>query len=74
MTGGGVALHPEYTFLPLSMDKAALRAMVYAMSPVLQEKGIYIGLVTICGGSELLRLIEVGASCFNHYCTGCDFS
>ena len=23
---------------------------------------------------ELLRLIEVGASCFNHYCTGCDFS
>lgn len=50
VTGGGVALHPEYTFLPLSMDKAALRAMVYAMSPVLQEKGIYIGLVTICGG------------------------
>ena len=24
--------------------------------------------------SELLRLIEVGASYFNHYCTGCDFS
>ena len=21
---------------------------------------------------ELLRLIEVGASCFNHYCVGCD--
>ena len=21
--------------------------------------------------SELLRLIEVGASCFNHYCVGC---
>ena len=20
---------------------------------------------------ELLRLIEVGASCFNHYCVGC---
>ena len=26
------------------------------------------------GGRELLRLIEVGASCFNRYCTGCDFS
>ena len=23
-------------------------------------------------GSELLRLIEVGASCFNHYCAGYD--
>lgn len=22
--------------------------------------------------SELLRLIEVEASCFNHYCVGCD--
>ena len=22
--------------------------------------------------SELLRLIEVGASCFNHYCVGYD--
>ena len=24
------------------------------------------------GDSELLRLIEVGASCFNHYCAGYD--
>lgn len=23
---------------------------------------------------ELLRLIEVGASCFSHYCMGCDVS
>ena len=23
------------------------------------------------GSGELLRLIEVGASCFNHYCIGC---
>lgn len=50
ITGGGVALHPSFSFLPLSMDKAALRAMVYALYPVLKEKGIFIGLVTIMGG------------------------
>ena len=31
----------------------------------LKKKGVKIG-------SELLRLIEVGASCFNHYCVGYD--
>lgn len=50
VTGGGLALHPHFDYLPLSMDKAALRAMVYAMHPVLREKGIFLGLVTIMGG------------------------
>lgn len=50
ITGGKLATQPEFTFLPLSMDKAALRAMVYAMHPVLKEKGIYIGMVTVAGG------------------------
>lgn len=50
VTGGGLALRPEFTYLPLSMDKAALRAMVYAMHPVLKEKGIFLGLVSIMGG------------------------
>lgn len=50
VTGGGLAIHPEFTYLPLSMDKAALRAMVYALHPVLKEKGIFLGLVTIMGG------------------------
>ena len=31
------------------MDKAALRAMVQALSPVLKEKGIYIGTVQVTG-------------------------
>lgn len=50
ITGGKLATQPEFTYLPLSMDKAALRAMVYAMHPVLKEKGIYIGMVTVAGG------------------------
>ena len=38
VTGGGLALQPFAGYLPLSMDKAALRAMVQALSPVLKEK------------------------------------
>ena len=49
ITGGGLALQPYAGYLPLSMDKAALRAMVHALTPVLQEKGIYIGTVQVTG-------------------------
>ena len=49
VTGGGLALHPYAGYLPLSMDKAALRAMVQALSPVLKEKGIYLGTVQVTG-------------------------
>ena len=49
VTGGGLALQPYAGYLPLSMDKAALRAMVQALSPVLKEKGIYIGTVQLTG-------------------------
>lgn len=47
ITGGGFAIQPYAGYLPLSMDKAALRAMVQALTPVLKEKGIYIGTVQI---------------------------
>ena len=49
VTGGGLALQPYAGYLPLSMDKAALRAMVHALAPVLKEKGIYIGTVQVTG-------------------------
>lgn len=49
ITGGGLALQPYAGYLPLSMDKAALRAMVQALAPVLKEKGIYIGTVQVTG-------------------------
>lgn len=52
VTGGGLAVHPNFAYLPLSMDKAALRAMVYALHPVLKQKGIFLGLVTIMGGIQ----------------------
>lgn len=49
ITGGGLAIQPYADYLPLSMDKAALRAMVQALTPVLNAKGIYIGTVQVTG-------------------------
>ena len=49
ITGGGLALQPCGKYLPLSIDKAALRAMVQAMAPILNEKGIYIGTIQVTG-------------------------
>lgn len=49
ITGGGLALAPYAGYLPLSMDKAALRAMVLALAPVLKERGIYLGTVQVTG-------------------------
>lgn len=50
MTGGGLALHPEAIFTPLSMDKAALRAMAYLLHDDMKQRGIFVGTVTVCGG------------------------
>lgn len=55
ITGGGFALSPSAAYLPLSMDKAALRAMVLALAPALKARGIYLGTVQVTGvigGSE----------------------
>ena len=49
ITGGGLALQPYAAYLPLSMDKAALRAMVQALAPVLEAQGIFLGTVQVTG-------------------------
>lgn len=57
VTGGGLAMYPSVDYLPLSMDKAALRAMVQALHPVMQEKGIFLGTLTVC------NVIAEGSTC-----------
>ena len=55
ITGGGLAMYPSADYLPLSMDKAALRAMVMALHPVCQAQGVFLGSVQVCntiGGSK----------------------
>ena len=48
-TGGGLAFYPVDGFLPLSMDKAALRSLAYILNNKLKDKGIFVGTVTVCG-------------------------
>lgn len=57
VTGGGLAMYPSVEYLPLSMDKAALRAMVQALHPVMQERGIFLCTLTVC------NVIAEGSSC-----------
>lgn len=57
VTGGGLAMYPSADYLPLSMDKAALRAMVQALNPVMLEKGIFLGVLTVC------NVITEGSTC-----------
>ena len=47
VTGGGLALYPMNEYLPLSMDKAALRAMCLALHNELKKQNIYVGTLTV---------------------------
>lgn len=49
VTGGGLAMYPMYDYLPLSMDKAALRAMCLALHEELKKQNVFIGTVTVTG-------------------------
>lgn len=47
VTGGGLGLYPMEEYLPLSMDKAALRAMCIALHNKLKEQNVYVGILTV---------------------------
>ena len=49
MTGGGLAEYPTPGFVPLSVDKAALRALALILNQQLKERGVYVGTVTVAG-------------------------
>ncbi len=48
-TGGGLALYPMAEYTCVSIDKAALRGLAFALNQELKEKGIFTGVVTIMG-------------------------
>lgn len=48
-TGGGLALYPNSQFTSISIHKAALRALAFAMHDELKDAGIYVGIVNIKG-------------------------
>lgn len=49
VTGGGLAMYPMYDYLPLSMDKAVLRAMCLALHEELKKQNVFVGTVTVTG-------------------------
>ncbi len=71
LTGGGLALCPSAAYLPLSLDKAALRAMTYALHEELKPKGIFVGTVTVCGligGDEFFAPSRIAETYWKMYC------
>lgn len=48
-TGGGLCHYPIAGFMPLSMDKAALRALAIILHNQLKESGVFVGMVTVSG-------------------------
>lgn len=50
VTGGRLSVNPEFTYLPLSLDKAALRSLCMIMKEELEPKGVHVGTVMVCGG------------------------
>lgn len=57
ITGGGLSLNPKNEYLPLSMDKAALRAMCYALHEDLKKQNVFLATLTVTG------LIAPGEKC-----------
>ncbi len=71
LTGGGLALQPYAGYLPLSMDKAALRAIAFALHDALKPQGIFVGTVTVCdtiGGSDFFAPANIAESFWKMYC------
>ena len=48
-TGGGLAMYPADGFIPLSIDKAALRTLAYILHDKFKKSGIFVGVVEVCG-------------------------
>lgn len=49
VTGGGFALFPNAEYASLSIGKAAVRSLVYALAEELKPQNVYVGTVTIGG-------------------------
>ncbi|MFD2329237.1 SDR family NAD(P)-dependent oxidoreductase [Cohnella sp. GCM10020058] len=49
ITGGGLALSPNPAYASLSIGKAGVRSLAFALAEELAPQGIYVGTVTIAG-------------------------
>ena len=69
-TGGGLAMYPSDGFIPLSIDKAALRSLAYILHNKYKELGIFVGIVEVCGtinGSSYFSADNIAESYWRMY-------
>lgn len=69
-TGGVLAMYPVDGFLPLSIDKAALRALAYILHNRYEKDGVFVGTVTVCGtinGDEYFSSDSIAESYWQMY-------
>lgn len=52
-TGGGLALYPFVDLVSLAIGKSGMRSLVFCLAQELQDSGIHVGMVTICGTVEV---------------------
>ncbi|CAN1210146.1 Putative Short-chain dehydrogenase/reductase family protein [Tumidithrix helvetica PCC 7403] len=52
-TGGGLALYPFSDLVSLAIGKSGMRSLAFCLAQELQEFGIHVGTVTICGTVEV---------------------
>ncbi len=50
LTGGGAANYPSPEMGSISLGKAGIKNLAYQLNPVLAERGIFLGTVTVSGG------------------------
>lgn len=51
-TGGGFATYPSGEYTTVSMNKAALKNLAFALAENLYDRGVYVGMVTVVGNVE----------------------
>ncbi|MCH5220465.1 MAG: SDR family NAD(P)-dependent oxidoreductase [Muribaculaceae bacterium] len=71
-TGGGLAMYPADGFIPLSLDKAALRTLAYILHDKYKKHGIFVGIVEVCGtinGSPYFSADNIAESYWRMYLT-----
>lgn len=69
-TGGGLAMYPADGLVPLSMDKAALRTLAYILHDKYKKRGIFVGIVEVCGtinGSAYFSAVNIAETYWRMY-------
>ena len=66
-TGGGLSIEPYPAYASLALGKAALRSLGISLAKDLEEHGIHVATVTICGFVEAGSLFDPDAIAYEYW-------